>query len=115
MPYGVGDTREGRHVGAYLDKFERGVEDEIRIGHLLTAHEALAGKVGCRRDILVYHRISAATAVVLVAHLFTQTVAQPVGSPRLAFGNVVGEGCLEWEEASSVSLGTRLDALFLAP
>ena len=81
MPYGVGDTREGRHVGAYLDKFERSIEDEVSIGHLLTTYETLAGKMGCRGHILVYHRISAATAVVLVAHLFTQTVAQPVGSP----------------------------------
>ena len=66
-------------------------------------------------DIFVDHRIAAAPAVILIAHLFADAVAQPVGGPGLPFRDVAVQGGLQREETTSVGLLAGLDALFPAP
>ena len=68
-----------------------------------------------RRDEFVDHRIAPAPAVVLVTHLFAETVFEPVGRPRLALGNVVSDAAFQREKATAVSLRTRKHAEFFAP
>ena len=67
------------------------------------------------RDVLVDHGIAAAATVVLVAHLLTDHMAQPVGGPGLPFGNIQAHGSLFDKEAASIALGTGFHALFAGP
>ena len=115
MPYRVGDTGKGRHVGAYLQKLERGVEHQVGVGHLLATHKTLACLMGGRRHIFVYHRIPPSLAVVRVGHLFAQPMAEPVCGPRFSFGNIAVEGRLLDEESTAIRLLARFHTLLLAP
>ena len=115
MPYGVGDAADGAHVAAQFEQFEGGLEHAVGVGHLLGADESAATLVGGRGDQLVDHGVGAAAAVVAVGHLLADAVAQVVGGPAFALGDVVGEGAFEGEEPASVGLGACLHTLAVAP
>ena len=104
MPYGVGDAADGAHVAAQFEQFEGGLEHAVGVGHLLGADESAATLVGGRGDQLVDHGVGAAAAVVAVGHFLADAVAQVVGGPAFALGDVVGGGAEEGEESPTVGL-----------
>ena len=106
---------DATHVGADFQQFQRSGEYLVGICHLLAAHEAFSGKMCCGGDILVYHRISSAAAVVLVAHLLAYAVTQPVGGPGLSFRNVQAHRGLFNEESAAITLRAGFDPFFAGP
>ena len=115
MPNRMGYAGDRAHVGADLQELKAGREHLVGVGHLLGADKTLAGKVGRRRDIFVNHRVGASAAVVLVAHLLTDPVLEPVGRPGLPFRNVLAKGRLLDEEAVAIGLGAGFHTLLPAP
>ena len=115
MPNRMGYAGDRAHVGADLQELKTGREHLVGVGHLLGADKTLAGKVGRRRDIFVNHRVGASAAVVLVAHLLTDPVLEPVGRPGLPFRNVLAKGRLLDEEAVAIGLGAGFHTLLPAP
>ena len=115
MPNRMGYAGDRAHVGANLQELKTGREHLVGVGHLLGADKTLAGKVGRRRDIFVNHRVGASAAVVLVAHLLTDSVLEPVGRPGLPFRNVLAKGRLLDEEAVAIGLGAGFHTLLPAP
>ena len=111
----MGYAGDRAHVGADLQELKTGREHLVGVGHLLGADKTLAGKVGRRRDIFVNHRVGASAAVVLVAHLLTDPVLEPVGRPGLPFRNVLAKGRLLDEEAVAIGLGAGFHTLLPAP
>ena len=94
MEDAVGYARHGRLVATDLELLKCHVEHRVGVGHLFATDDAVAGEVGSRRHELVDHGVGAATTIVVLRHLLTRLVAQPVGGPRLAFGDVVTHGIL---------------------
>ena len=115
MPNRMGYAGDRAHVGADLQELKTGREHLVGVGHLLGADKTLAGKVGRRRDIFVNHRVGASAAVVLVAHLLTDPVLEPVGRPGLPFRNVLAKGRLLDEEAVAIGLGAGFHTFLPAP
>ena len=79
--YRVGNTGENAHIRTQFQEFECCIEYLVGIGHLFAADNPFAGQVSRRRDKFVDHRIATSATVILVAHLFTQLVLEPVGRP----------------------------------
>ena len=109
------NPRHDAHVGTDFQQFEGGIEHQISIGHLFAAYNTFSGEVGCRRHVFVDHGVTASAAVIFVRHFFAQPVAQPVGCPRFAFGNVVAQAGFQREKSPSVGLCPRFYLLIIAP
>ena len=111
----MGDAHLRILVAADLEELRRCVENAVGVGHLLGADQPFAGKVCRRSDVFVNHRVGTPGTILFVAHLFTDAVLEPVGRPRLSFGNVVVHAALQWEESTAISLCTRFHAQLAAP
>ena len=115
MPYRVGDSGNAAHVRADLQVLQRGGEYIVGICHFFTTYQALAGQVRGGRYVFVYHGISAAAAIVLIAHLLANNMAQPVCCPGFAFRDIEPHRSLFDEESASVALGAGFDTVVACP
>ena len=94
-------------VGSQLQKLQGSTEDQIGIGHIFSADCPPSCKMTCRRDILIDHRISSASPVILRSHLFAQFVFEPVGRPRLPFRDITMERTVQRMHPSAIGLDPR--------
>ena len=111
----VRNARKDAVVGAQLQEFERRSEDEVGVGHILGADRAAAGEMASRRHVFVDHRVAPSAAVILVTHLLAEAVLEPVGRPRLPFGNIAVQAATQRMDAAPVSLYAREHAQRTAP
>ena len=106
---------ECAHVRAQLQEFQGRSEHLIGIGHLFCADHPFACQGSRRRDILIDHGVASSPAIVLVSHLFSELVLQPVGRPRLPFRDVHDQRTLQREESPAIRLVARFHPIVPGP